>query len=105
MDLDLQSNQDICLGAEDVDVAIYDLMVIENEELPEKEEYIWERNGVDFILSSIGVSAVEATLRLEMGTEKMLAAILELLWEDYDAIFIDTSRLWGVQYQCYDSGR
>jgi chromosome partitioning protein len=45
---------------------------------------------VDFIPSSIGLSAVEAKLRLEMGTEKMLAAILEPLREDYDYILIDT---------------
>ena len=91
VDFDPQSNLTTCFGAEDVDVAIGDLMlaVIEDEELPEREEYIWERNGVDFIPSSIGLSAVEAKLRLEMGTEKMLAAILEPLRDDYDFIFID----------------
>ena len=70
---------------EDVDVAIGDLMmnVLEEEDLPDREEYIWERNGVDFILASIGLSAVEAKLRLEMGTEKMLSSILEPLRGDY----------------------
>lgn len=91
MDFDLQSNLTTCFGAEDVDVAIGDLILnmIEDEELPEREEYIWERNGVDFIPSTIGLSAVEAKLRLEMGTEKMLAAILEPLRGNYDYILID----------------
>ncbi len=98
VDFDPQANLTTCFGAEDVDVAIGDLMmaVIEDEELPEREEYIWERNGVDFIPSSIQLSAVEAKLRPEMGTEKMLATILEPLKGDYDYILIDTSPSLGA---------
>lgn len=98
VDFDPQANLTTCFGAEDVDVAIGDLMmaVIEDEELLEREEYIWERNGVDFIPSSIQLSAVEAKLRLEMGTEKMLATILEPLKGDYDYILIDTSPSLGA---------
>ena len=98
VDFDPQANLTTCFGAEEVDVAIGDLMmdVIEDEELPERDEYIWERNGVDFIPSSIGLSAVEAKLRLEMGTEKMLSAILEPLRDDYDYILIDTSPSLGA---------
>lgn len=98
VDFDPQANLTICFGAEDVDVAIGDLMmaVIEDEELPEREAYIWERNGVDFIPSSIQLSAVEAKLRLEMGTEKMLAMILEPLKGDYDYILVDTSPSLGA---------
>lgn len=72
VDFDPQSNLTACFGAEDVGmVAIGDLMmdVIEDENLPKREEYIWKRNGVDFIPSAVGLSAVEAKLRLEMGTE------------------------------------
>lgn len=98
VDFDPQANLTTCFGAEGVDVAIGDLMmaVIEDEELPEREEYIWERNGVDFIPSSIQLSAVEAKLRLEMGTEKMLATILEPLKGDYDYILVDTSPSLGA---------
>ena len=98
VDFDPQANLTTCFGAEDVDVAVGDLMmaVIEDEELPEREEYIWERNGVDFIPSSIQLSAVEAKLRLEMGTEKMLATILEPLKGDYDYILSDTSPSLGA---------
>lgn len=92
VDFDPQSNLTTCFGAEDVDMTIADLMmsVIEEEGLPERDEYIRDRNSVDFIPSSIGLSAVEAKLRLEMGTERMLAAILEPLRGDYDYIIIDT---------------
>lgn len=98
VDFDPQSNLTTCFGAEEVDVAIGDLMMaaIEDEGLPERMEYICGRNGVDFIPSSIGLSAVEAKLRLEMGTEKMLAAILEPLKSDYDYILIDTCPSLGV---------
>lgn len=79
-----------------MDVSIGDLMmqVIEDEELP--EEFILERNGVDFIPSTIGLSAVEAKLRMEMGTERMLSAVLEPLREKYDYILIDTSPSLGA---------
>ena len=98
VDFDPQSNLTTCFGAEDVDVAIGDLMmyVLEEEDLPEREEYIWERNGVDFIPASIGLSAVEAKLRMEMGTEKMLSSILEPLRGDYDYILIDTCPSMGA---------
>lgn len=98
VDFDPQANLTTCFGAENVDVVIGDLMmaVIEDEELPEREEYIWERNGVDFIPSSIQLSAVEAKLRLELGTEKMLETILEPLKGDYDYILIDTSPSLGA---------
>ena len=98
VDFDPQSNLTTCFGAEDVDVAIGDLMmyVLEEEDLPERDEYIWERNGVDFIPASIGLSAVEAKLRMEMGTEKMLSSILEPLRGDYDYILIDTCPSMGA---------
>lgn len=98
VDFDPQSNLTTCFGADDVDISIADLMmdVIEDEKLPGREEYVRERNGVDFISSSIGLSAVEAKLRLEMGSERMLAAILEPLRVDYDFILIDTSPSLGT---------
>lgn len=98
VDLDPQANLTTCFGVEDADVTIADLMmsVIEEESLPERSEYIWERNGVDLIPGSMGLSAVEAKLRLEMGTEKMLARVIEPLKEDYDMILVDTAPTLGA---------
>lgn len=98
VDLDPQANLTTCFGVEDVDVTIADLMmsVIEEEVLPERREYIWERNGVDLIPGSMGLSSVEAKLRLEMGTEKMLAKVLEPLKAEYDMILVDTAPTLGA---------
>lgn len=98
VDLDPQANLTTCFGVEDADVNIADLMmsVIEEEPLPERSEYIWERNGVDLIPGSMGLSAVEAKLRFEMGTEKMLAKVLEPLKTEYDMILVDTAPTLGA---------
>ena len=63
---------------------------IEDEALPETVEYIHSRNGVDFIPSSMVLSAVDSKLRLEMGAEGMLSRILEPLRDSYDYIILDT---------------
>ena len=95
VDFDSQANLTTCFGVEDpaaVPVTIGHLMMaqIEDEELPDPSEYIMGRNGVDFIPSSMVLSAVEAKLRLEMGTEKMLANILKPLKRKYDYLIVDT---------------
>ncbi len=98
VDLDPQANLTTCFGVEDAGVTIADLMmsVIEDEVLPEQSEYIWERKGVELIPGSMGLSAVEAKLRLEMGTEKMLERVLEPLEENYDIILVDTAPTLGA---------
>ena len=101
VDFDSQANLSTCLGVENVTavpVTIGNLMLaqIEEEELPERSEYIQTRNGVDYISSSMVLSAVDAKLRLEMGAEKMLSDILEKLRGSYDYILIDTSPSLGA---------
>ncbi len=97
-DLDPQGNLTTCFGVEDTDVTIADLMmaVIEDETLPERDTYILERDGVSLIPGSLGLSAVEAKLRLEMGTEKMLARVLDPLKEEYNYILVDTAPTLGA---------
>ncbi len=95
VDFDSQANLTTCFGVEDaasVPVTIGDLMmaVMDEEELPPATEYIQTRNGVDFIASSMVLSAVDSKLRLEMGAEGMLARILEPLRDSYDVILLDT---------------
>lgn len=101
VDFDSQANLSTCLGVENVTavpVTIGNLMLaqIEEEELPERSEYIQTRNGVDYISSSMVLSAVDAKLHLEMGSEKMLSDILETLRDSYDYILIDTSPSLGA---------
>ena len=101
VDFDSQANLSTCFGIEnaaEVPVTIGHLMMaqIEDEDLPEPSEYIQSRNGVDFISSSMMLSAVDAKLRLEMGAERMLSEILEPLRDRYDYILIDTAPSLGA---------
>ena len=95
VDFDSQANLTTCFGVEDtatVPVTIGHLMMVqmEDEKLPDPAEYIMNRNGVDFIPSSMFLSEVDAKLRLEMGAERMLANIIEPLRDSYDYLIIDT---------------
>ena len=101
VDFDSQANLTTCFGVEDpaaVPVTIGHLMMaqMDEEELPDASEYIMSRNGVDYIPSSMVLSAVDAKLRLEMGAEKMLSNILEPLRELYDYVVIDTCPALGA---------
>ena len=101
VDFDSQANLTTCFGVEDpatVPVTIGHLMMaqIEDEELPDPSEYIHSRNGVDFIPSSMVLSAVDAKLRLEMGAERMLANILEPMKDRYDYLIVDTCPALGA---------
>jgi len=101
VDFDSQANLTTCFGVEDtaaLPVTIGHLMMaqIDDEELPEPSEYIMSRNGVDYIPSSMVLSAVDAKLRLEMGAERMLANILDPLRESYDYLVIDTCPALGA---------
>lgn len=96
VDFDPQANLTTCFGIEnpnEIETNIAHLMMakMEDEELPEKEKYIISKGGVDIIPSSIYLSVVDANLRLEMGSEKLLAEILEEIEDDYHFIIIDTS--------------
>lgn len=101
VDFDSQANLSTCFGIEDmgaVPVTIGHLMMnrMEDEELPDASEYIRNRNGVEFIPSSMVLSVADVRLRLEMGAERMLAGILEPLKKLYDYIIIDTCPALGA---------
>lgn len=101
VDFDSQANLTTCFGVENpaaVPVTIGHLMMtqMDEEAMPDKSEYIMSRNGVDFIPSSMVLSAVDAKLRLEMGAEKMLSNILDPLRESYDYLIIDTCPALGA---------
>lgn len=66
-------------------------MAMDGEELPPNSEYIYKCGKIDFIPNDIHLSVVEANLRMEMGSEKLLSNILEPLRKDYDYILVDTN--------------
>lgn len=101
VDFDSQANLSTCFGIEstkELDFTIGHLMMdlIEDEKLPPLKSYIKTKDGIDFIPSSIYLSAVDAKLRMEMGAENMLAEILNKLRDKYDAILIDIGPSLGM---------
>jgi chromosome partitioning protein len=96
IDFDSQANLTTCVGIDrpnEIEINIAHLMMfkMEDEEIPEKESYIQSIGGVDIIPSSIYLSVVDANLKLEMGSERLLSEILDPLRDDYDYIIIDTA--------------
>lgn len=93
VDYDCQANLTTCFGAATQEQAtIAELMMsqIEDEEPMDPLTCIVHRNGVDYIPSSMALSAVDSRLRLEMGVEGTLREILNSLRDSYDVILIDT---------------
>lgn len=58
-------------------------------DLPSKEEYIINKEGVDIIPSSIELSAIEINLVSTISREYVLKAIIDEIREDYDYVLID----------------
>lgn len=101
VDFDSQANLTTYYGVEntgELNYTIGHLMmaVIEDEKMPGYKRFIQNKDGVDFIPSSIYLSVVDAKLRLEMGAERMLAEVLEPLRDKYDYILIDTCPSLGM---------
>lgn len=101
VDFDSQANLTACFGVEDtaaISTTIGHLIMLQldDEELPGPKKYIMSRNGVDFIPSSMVLSAVDAKLRMEIGTERVLASILEPLRDRYDYLVADTCPALGA---------
>lgn len=95
VDFDAQFNLTTCFGIENPNelqhtVATLMTSMLNDEEIPMKEEYVITVGKVDLIPSSIQLSVVDANLRLEMGSDRLLANLLETLKPDYDYIIVDT---------------
>lgn len=95
VDFDPQFNLTTCFGIDNITAIPHttaSLMtaMLNDEELPSSEDYILHIGKVDLIPSSIQLSVTEANLRIEMGSEQLLANLLEPLREQYDYIVIDT---------------
>ena len=83
VDFDAQFNLTTCFGIENPNelrhtIATLMTSMLNDEEIPVKEEYVRRIGKVDLIPSSIQLSVVDANLRLEMGSDRLLANLLEI---------------------------
>lgn len=94
IDCDNQASMTDCFGItdpENLEYTIYQLMmkIIMENDLPEKEKYIIEREGVDIIPSSIELSAIEINLVSTISREYVLKTIIDEIRDDYDYVLLD----------------
>lgn len=101
VDCDNQANLTDCFGIESPDklkLTLYNLMekIIMDEDLPEKEDYIIKREGVDVLPASILLSDIEIKLVSAMSREYILKTIIDEIKEDYDFILLDAMPSLGL---------
>ena len=95
VDFDAQFNLTTCFGIENPNELKHTMATLMTDmlnetELPSGEEYILHIGNVDLIPASIQLSVVDANLRIEMGSERLLSNLLETVRDDYDYILVDT---------------
>ncbi|MGF0040712.1 ParA family protein [Peptoniphilaceae bacterium SGI.131] len=96
IDLDMQANLTNLLGIIDtskVKVTMSNLFeyVLEDKELPDKESFIFNSYGIDYIASNKNLAVTESMLKIEQGTDRILEIILDDFRKDYDFILLDLS--------------
>jgi len=101
VDNDPQTNLTTVFGVENSDnlpVTLHEALsiIIDDNDLPDRSQYILHGETLDLIPASINLSITEINLRDEMGGERTLSALLEPLREHYDYIIIDTNPYLGL---------
>ena len=99
-DVDPQSNLTTAFGAElPADAFTLDkllMLIMDNQELPDKDAYILHGEKFDLIPASLNLSATEMNLRADWGSERTLATLLEPLRGEYDYILLDSNPSLGM---------
>ncbi|MBM7562705.1 ParA family protein [Fusibacter tunisiensis] len=94
VDCDNQSSLTDCFGIENpekLEKTLYHLMmdIISENDFPQKEDFIIQREGIDIIPSSIELSAIEINLASTFSREYVLKTIIDEVKSDYDYILLD----------------
>ena len=101
VDFDPQSNLTMSFGIASPDklaIAMHHLLlhIMDNTDLPDKNEFILHGEKLDIIPCNINLSVTEINLRNELGGERILSELLEPLRTDYEYIIIDTNPYLGM---------
>ena len=101
VDFDPQANLTMSFGIDSPDelkMSMSNLisLLMENNPLPDKSQYILKGPTLDIIPSNINLSVTEINLRDEMSREHILSEMLEPLRSEYRYIIIDTNPYLGL---------
>lgn len=101
VDFDPQANLSMSFGIERPDEIVMPVhqilsLIMNGDNLPDKNEYINHGEKLDIIPCNINLSITEINLRDEMGGERTLSELLEPLRQDYEYIIIDTNPYLGL---------
>lgn len=94
VDNDPQASLTVCKGIDQPDelpMTLVDIYahLIKTGEIPNIEEYIIRKDGLDFIPTDIGMCNVELNMATAMRREELLKFILKGIRDSYDYILID----------------
>jgi chromosome partitioning protein len=101
IDIDPQGSLTICAGVSNPDNLTHTTCtllnsVLNEDKLPEPEDYIVHCERIDVIPCNIGLATFELNSSHEIGAERTLQAIIAPLRELYDVILIDTGPSLGI---------
>ena len=94
IDCDNQASLTDCFGIskpENLEYTLYHLMmdIMMEKDIPSKETYMVQKEGIDIIPSSIELSAIEINLVSTISREYVLKTIIDEIKGEYDYVLLD----------------